>query len=74
MRFRSTAAVPITVARGDGIGPEIFDAAWSVLEAAGANLAPEVSAAPQNVWGAAAAQQAARAVLRRARHLPCGML
>ena len=29
---------PITVARGDGIGPEIMDATLRVLEAAGAQL------------------------------------
>ncbi|WP_409331598.1 NADP-dependent isocitrate dehydrogenase [Trujillonella humicola] len=34
-------AVPITVARGDGIGPEIMDATLRVLEAAGARLAVE---------------------------------
>ena len=33
--------VPITVARGDGIGPEIMDATLRVLEAAGASLAVE---------------------------------
>jgi len=32
------ASVPITVARGDGIGPEIMDASLRVLEAAGAEL------------------------------------
>lgn len=31
-------AVPITVARGDGIGPEIMDATLRVLQAAGARL------------------------------------
>jgi isocitrate dehydrogenase len=31
--------VPITVARGDGIGPEIMDATLHILEAAGARLA-----------------------------------
>ncbi len=30
--------IPITIARGDGIGPEIMDAALSVLKAAGAPL------------------------------------
>ena len=30
--------VPVTVARGDGIGPEIMDAALKTLEAAGAKL------------------------------------
>ncbi len=33
-----TARVPITVARGDGIGPEIMDATLRVLDAAGAAL------------------------------------
>jgi isocitrate dehydrogenase len=35
------APVPVTVARGDGIGPEIMDATLRVLEAAGARLAVE---------------------------------
>jgi isocitrate dehydrogenase len=34
-------ATPITVARGDGIGPEIIKAALRVLEAGGAKLAVE---------------------------------
>lgn len=34
-------AVPITVAKGDGIGPEIMEATLRVLEAAGARIAPE---------------------------------
>jgi len=34
-------AVPITVAHGDGIGPEIMDATLRVLTAAGASIAPE---------------------------------
>jgi isocitrate dehydrogenase len=34
-------AVPITVARGDGIGPEIMDATLLILKAAGARLAIE---------------------------------
>lgn len=33
--------VPVTVARGDGIGPEIMDATLRVLDAAGARLAVE---------------------------------
>jgi isocitrate dehydrogenase len=33
--------VPITVAYGDGIGPEIMEATLRVLDAAGAQLAPE---------------------------------
>ncbi|MHA7652829.1 NADP-dependent isocitrate dehydrogenase [Mycobacterium sp. ML4] len=38
---QSATAVPITVARGDGIGPEIMDATLRVLSAAGAQLAVE---------------------------------
>ena len=37
----SQPIVPITVARGDGIGPEIMDATLRVLEAAGARIAIE---------------------------------
>ena len=36
-----THLTPITVARGDGIGPEIMDAVLRVLKASGARLAPE---------------------------------
>jgi isocitrate dehydrogenase len=36
-----TAATPITVAHGDGIGPEIMDATLRILEAGGARLAVE---------------------------------
>lgn len=36
-----TQAVPITVANGDGIGPEIMEATLRVLKAAGAAIAPE---------------------------------
>ena len=36
-----TTPTPITVARGDGIGPEIMDATIRVLDAAGARLAIE---------------------------------
>jgi isocitrate dehydrogenase len=35
------AKVPVTVAYGDGIGPEIMDATLSILEAAGAQIAVE---------------------------------
>lgn len=34
--------VPITVAKGDGIGPEITDATLAILQAAGARIAPEM--------------------------------
>ncbi len=37
----TTSPVPITIARGDGIGPEIMDATLTILEAAGARLAIE---------------------------------
>ena len=33
--------VPVTIARGDGIGPEIMDAVLRILERAGARIAPE---------------------------------
>lgn len=36
-----TKLVPVTVARGNGIGPEIMDATLRILEAAGAAIAPE---------------------------------
>ncbi|GAA0587850.1 NADP-dependent isocitrate dehydrogenase [Caenispirillum bisanense] len=36
------APIPVTVAHGDGIGPEIMAATLQVLEASGAPLAPEV--------------------------------
>lgn len=36
-----TKKTPITVARGDGIGPEIMDATLKILESAGAQLAIE---------------------------------
>lgn len=36
--FTSEAPVPITVARGDGIGPEIMSATLDVLKASGAKL------------------------------------
>ncbi len=37
----SSSAVKISVARGDGIGPEIMDATLEILKAAGANLTYE---------------------------------
>jgi isocitrate dehydrogenase len=43
---------PITVARGDGIGPEIMDATLEVLEAAGARLAPEFIDVGERVYRA----------------------
>ncbi|MEM7738296.1 MAG: isocitrate/isopropylmalate family dehydrogenase, partial [Deinococcota bacterium] len=37
----SDQPTPITIAKGDGIGPEIMDATLRVLDAAGAKLAIE---------------------------------
>jgi len=44
------AAVPITVAYGDGIGPEIMEATLAVLEAAGAEFAVETIRIGQSVY------------------------
>lgn len=41
---------PITVAHGDGIGPEIMAATLAVLEAAGAQLAPETIEIGEKVY------------------------
>lgn len=41
---------PITVAYGDGIGPEIMTATLRILEAAGANLAPETIDVGEKVY------------------------
>lgn len=38
---QASTPVPITVAHGDGIGPEIMEATLKVLAAAGARIAPE---------------------------------
>lgn len=45
-----TGVVPITVAKGDGIGPEIMDATLSILEAAGARLTYEYIEVGQKVY------------------------
>jgi isocitrate dehydrogenase len=42
--------VPITVAKGDGIGPEIMDATLAILEAAGARLTYEFIEVGQKVY------------------------
>ena len=34
-------SVPVTIARGDGIGPEIMEAVLKIMEAAGAHIVPE---------------------------------
>jgi isocitrate dehydrogenase len=41
---------PITVAYGDGIGPEIMDAVLRILEAGGAQIAPEVIEIGESVY------------------------
>jgi len=48
----SVAAVPVTVAHGDGIGPEIMDATLRVLSAAGARIAPETIDVGAKVYAA----------------------
>jgi len=45
-----SAPIPITVAYGDGIGPEIMSATLAVLEAAGARIAPEVIEIGEKVY------------------------
>jgi isocitrate dehydrogenase len=46
----TTTPIPITVAEGDGIGPEIMAATLEILEAAGANLAIERIEVGQKVF------------------------
>jgi isocitrate dehydrogenase len=46
----SQTPTPITVARGDGIGPEIMDATLRILEAGGARLAIEEIAIGESVY------------------------
>ncbi|PYE54543.1 NADP-dependent isocitrate dehydrogenase [Deinococcus yavapaiensis] len=43
-------ATPITVAYGDGIGPEIMEATLRILEAGGAKIAPEVIEVGESVY------------------------
>jgi isocitrate dehydrogenase len=50
MSLQTSAPAAITVARGDGIGPEIMDASLRVLEAAGARLAIEEIAIGEAVY------------------------
>lgn len=45
-----TIKTPITVAYGDGIGPEIMTATLKILEAAGAQIAPEVLQLGEKVY------------------------
>jgi len=48
----SPTATPIAVAPGDGIGPEIMDATLKVLEAAGADIAPQPIEIGEQVYSA----------------------
>lgn len=45
-----SASTPITVAYGDGIGPEIMEATLAILQAGGARLAPEVIEIGESVY------------------------
>ncbi len=45
-----TEKTPITVAYGDGIGPEIMEATLKVLDAAGAQIAPEIIEIGEKVY------------------------
>ena len=47
---KQRTAVPITVAYGDGIGPEIMEATLRILEGAGAAIAPEVIEIGEKVY------------------------
>ncbi|HTD52397.1 MAG TPA: NADP-dependent isocitrate dehydrogenase [Thermoanaerobaculia bacterium] len=46
----STQLVPVTVAYGDGIGPEIMAATLEILKGAGARIAPEVIEIGEKVY------------------------
>lgn len=46
----SESPVPITIAYGDGIGPEIMTATMDILTAAGANLEPETIEVGEQVY------------------------
>jgi isocitrate dehydrogenase len=62
------ARTPVTVAHGDGIGPEIMDATLRIIEAAGANLAIETIEIGEAVYrrgNSAGIEPEAMASLRR---------
>lgn len=50
MALTTTRPTPVTVAYGDGIGPEIMAATLRILEAGGAQLAPEVIEVGEKVY------------------------
>ena len=45
-----SSKTPITVAYGDGIGPEIMEATLNILQAAGAEIAPEIIEIGEKVY------------------------
>ena len=45
-----TNKTPITVAYGDGIGPEIMEATLHIIEAAGAQIEPETIEVGEKVY------------------------
>lgn len=47
---KHSSTVPVTVAYGDGIGPELMEATLRVLTAAGAKIAPEVVEIGEKVY------------------------
>jgi hypothetical protein len=47
-RSISSDAVPVTVAHGDGIGPEIMESTLAVLKAAGANMKVSYLSSPRS--------------------------
>jgi isocitrate dehydrogenase len=68
IRNMTTTPVPITVAHGDGIGPEIMDATLRIIEAAGAQLAIEtivIGEAMYNQGNSAGIEPEAMESLRR---------
>ncbi|MEM1123779.1 MAG: NADP-dependent isocitrate dehydrogenase [Bacteroidota bacterium] len=48
--FHTEQAVKVAVAHGDGIGPEIMSATLKILEAAGANIEPEMIELGEKVY------------------------
>ncbi len=46
----SAIKTPVTIAYGDGIGPEIMEATLGILEAAGAQISPEIIEIGENVY------------------------
>ena len=50
MTQATTHKTPITIAYGDGVGPEIMQATLQILEAAGASIAPEIIEIGEKVY------------------------